>query len=304
MKLTISNVNVSGIEDRQMLKIIRDAGFNGVDFSLPQYANWNYVTKQKRNGLLHIPTEKVLDYFGNLKKYADSIGLEIGQMHSPFPCYMENDLDFSVYSIALAKTSIEICAVMGCRYIVTHPAFTDGFYDGVPEKIEKTFEINKSFYTELIPLLKKYNICIGIENMWASAPYTKKIIPAVCSHATELIKYVDTFNEMAGEKCFCACLDIGHCNLTGDDPAEFITQLGRRLEIIHLHDNDGLRDLHTCPYIGNIKWDTVCTALRTMEYRGNMNLETSSFFNSFPVELYPECLRLLAKTAEHLVSMI
>jgi sugar phosphate isomerase/epimerase len=39
-------------------------------------------------------------------------------------------------------------------------------------------------------------------------------------------------------------LDLGHCLISGEDPAEAVRQAGERLGYVHLDDNDGQGDLH------------------------------------------------------------
>ena len=41
------------------------------------------------------------------------------------------------------------------------------------------------------------------------------------------------------------CLDVGHANVYSQAPAEqWIEMLGSRIVHVHMHNNDGLRDLH------------------------------------------------------------
>src|SRR5262249_54766835 len=39
-------------------------------------------------------------------------------------------------------------------------------------------------------------------------------------------------------------LDVGHCLISGEDPAVAVTRAGPRLGYVHLDDNDGAGDLH------------------------------------------------------------
>ena len=71
-------------------------------------------------------------------------------------------------------------------------------------------------------------------------------------------------------------LDTGHCNLYGRKPAEMIRRFADRLHHIHLHDNDGRRDLHLPPGTGNIDWPSVVRALKSVGYDGTITLEVFS----------------------------
>ncbi len=40
------------------------------------------------------------------------------------------------------------------------------------------------------------------------------------------------------------CLDVGHANLVGEPLRRYAEVLGGRVRVLHVHDNDGFRDLH------------------------------------------------------------
>jgi sugar phosphate isomerase/epimerase len=71
-------------------------------------------------------------------------------------------------------------------------------------------------------------------------------------------------------------LDIGHCNLNGRKPDQMIRELHARLSHLHIHDNDGLRDLHLPPGTGCIEWPAVAAALREVGYDGTVTVEVFS----------------------------
>jgi sugar phosphate isomerase/epimerase len=71
-------------------------------------------------------------------------------------------------------------------------------------------------------------------------------------------------------------LDLGHCNLFGRDPVAMIRRFGSRLYHVHVHDNDGRRDLHLPPGTGSIDWTAVVQALRQVGYDRTITLEVFS----------------------------
>ncbi len=61
---------------------------------------------------------------------------------------------------------------------------------------------------------------------------------------------------------FGVCLDLGHVNCYSEDPAEvWIECLKGRIRHVHVHDNDGIRDLHRAAGSGTIQWTKVLPAL-------------------------------------------
>jgi sugar phosphate isomerase/epimerase len=69
--------------------------------------------------------------------------------------------------------------------------------------------------------------------------------------------------------------DIGHLNLFDRNPLEYVTLFKDRLRHIHMHDNDGQRDLHLPIGTGSIDWESLIRKLRTF-YDGSVTLEVFS----------------------------
>ena len=112
--------------------------------------------------------------------------------------------------------------------------------------------------------------------------------------------YVDECNKI--ENCFVACLDIGHCTLTGVDPAKAIHVLGDRLQALHVHDNDFRHDTHSLPFLYNIDFEPIMKALKDIEYSGDFTLETDRYFRDVPLELMPDALTFAAKVCRYLTK--
>lgn len=76
---------------------------------------------------------------------------------------------------------------------------------------------------------------------------------------------------------FGFCIDTGHLNLAGGNPAETIKLYGDRLLAVHLHDNHGLTDEHLLPGKGNIDFQAIKTALKENFFDGVYNFELKEF---------------------------
>lgn len=71
-------------------------------------------------------------------------------------------------------------------------------------------------------------------------------------------------------------LDIGHAQMSGEDPAAAISDAGPLLGYVHLDDNDGSRDLHlglTDGILTEAALADTISALTDIGYRGNLSLE-------------------------------
>jgi sugar phosphate isomerase/epimerase len=81
-------------------------------------------------------------------------------------------------------------------------------------------------------------------------------------------------------------LDIGHCLITAEEPANMIRRAGPTPDYVHLDDNDGVGDLHWPLLSGQLTTDTLesaVEALREMKYAGALTLELAAH-NPEPIE--------------------
>jgi sugar phosphate isomerase/epimerase len=75
-------------------------------------------------------------------------------------------------------------------------------------------------------------------------------------------------------------LDIGHANLNNNSPIEFIQAFHSNMKHVHIHDNDGIRDLHLPIGCGNIDWGKTISELKKY-YDGTITLEIFSSDRDF-----------------------
>jgi|GEM_PF-2451370 len=79
----------------------------------------------------------------------------------------------------------------------------------------------------------------------------------------DLIAAVD---EIASEYVKCT-FDVAHANV-GFSPLEYAAVLGKRISHVHWHDNDGTKDQHLAPGMGNIDFTAIMKFLLALEKQG------------------------------------
>ena len=271
------------------LEIFAEVGFDCVDMSFTPMA------KDPENEFLQPDADEICR---RIRAKAESLGLSFNQCHAPFQMdmkpWLEGDRDHILH---LLRTSIRLAGVLGAKAIVVHPIHCMNYLNNDPEWIK---QVNLEFYAMLIPDAQAAGVKIAIENMWQRNQYNKNIVSSVCSSPYELRDYVDSCNGIA--PVFTACLDIGHCLLTGHDPANAIRVLGDRLECLHVHDVDGINDNHTCPMTMKVDFPAVMEALWEVGYKGEFTLEADFFYNPFTKEQYPFAAKQLASVSKLLVT--
>lgn len=252
-------------------KKIAEAGFAGVDYS-------ETCSAYRPSDGIYAASDYEFDaYFTRESEHLSAAGLYVNQTHAPFPTWpdaregVDREDEYRFMKEAIKK-AMRATKILGGRYIIIHCAMRTGWTkDDNPGLTRKW---NRRLFSELLPAARDNGVIIALENMPCAG------IPT--AFPEQLIDYIDMMNDPV----FTACLDTGHANITGVDPGAYVRALGRRLSTLHIHDNDGKRDLHTCPYMGSINWESFFAALKETGYKGTLSLEAGSFASCFPKELY------------------
>ena len=275
-------------DDKEIVDMLFDAGFDTIDYSFFDTDRCNPA----------ISDEEYKKRFTELRKYAEDKGLYFNQSHAPHPSSLIDEA-FTKRRYDELITALKNSSYLGVRNIVIHPLQHLRYYTG--ENVEALYEMNVEFYKKLIPCCEEYGITICTENMWQCYGDSSKIWDSTCSRAEEFVRYIDGI----GSPFVKACVDIGHTVLVGENPARMLKVLGSRVAALHVHDNDGIHDTHTLPFHGIIKWDEVAKALKDIDYKGELTLETEGcFLKSFPVSFYPDAVKYMAASARRLCDMI
>lgn len=247
-------------------------------------------------------SENYLEIALKMKEIANTHGVSFNQCHAPYRFKYSDFLDnenSKADVLFRLKRSIEIAGLVGAKVIVIHPIHHRNFNAENPQYF---FDINMDFYGSLSAKAKSSGVKIALENMWQRNIYTNAIMPDVCSNPHEFANYIDALNERYGG--FVACLDIGHCALTGVRPEDSIRVLSNRLEALHVHDNNTTEDEHLLPFNAKIDFFEVMKALKEVGYRGELTFEADKYLKKFPTELDIKVAEFMEKTGRFLISLL
>lgn len=279
---------------------IKAAGFDCIDFNLDRFLPNNLIYQGEINHFFDQSEEKLFAHFEEYCRMATRTGLEFSQVHAPYPLYVYGREEDKEYLHMVAEKSILICSALHAPYLIVHP-FKLSYPLGKLEEYEKNME----FFKSLILSAKKYGVKICLENLYNS--FGGRICEGVCADPYEAAEYIDKLNQAAGEECFAFCFDTGHANILGKNIKEMILTLGNRIQAVHIHDNDGIRDLHQLPFTftkelaGEVStdWDGFLCGLREVGYGGVLSFETFGVLKCFPEELWDSVLRLIADIGKY-----
>ena len=303
MKISIGNQLCPILGDlEQRYAVAAEMGFGAMDLQINEWSV-GQIYKNEAFGFFDRSMEELIEYYGAFYKEAKKHGIEMYQMHAPFPSACINTIELNPYIEMVFKKCIRICAAVECKYMVAHPIRT-----GDRVHVEKDFEANLKLFSTYIDDLKENGVMMCLENCYHY--FNGRITSIAASNSAFLLKLVETLNEMAGEECFGICYDTGHANITGKDHYQEILAYGKHLKVLHLHDTDGVHDSHLIPYTGRYldrqatDWEGILMALAEIGYEGSLNFEMESGITAFPVEARADAMRLAASIGKAFVSKI
>ncbi|MBQ9112793.1 MAG: sugar phosphate isomerase/epimerase [Clostridia bacterium] len=251
-------------------RLFAEAGFEAIDWNLNNRLSGAIIRKGELDGNFYDRSiEEIFAAFEDELAQIRKNGLSIGQAHAPFPAYVPDKPWVLDRMIEIYKKNILFCHQVGCKYLVIHGISLEK-NDEFNTK-ESIRELNDKLYTSLIPTLLGTDVTVCLENLFASMG---GIALGVCSDPHEAADMIDTYNSIAGKECFGLCLDTGHLNLLRIDLRNYIPVLGKRIKVLHVHDNAGLTDQHKAPYTGTVAWSSFCEELRKVGYSGDICFET------------------------------
>ena len=90
---------------------------------------------------------------------------------------------------------------------------------------------------------------------------------------------------------------------SGSGAVNMIHALGKKLQALHIHDNDCHHDSHQIPFSMNIDFVAVVKALREIGYSGWFTLEADRYLADYDASNVLEGTRKLAEVAKKLVAL-
>ncbi|MCI8834472.1 MAG: sugar phosphate isomerase/epimerase [Ruminococcus sp.] len=287
-------------------RLMKQAGFSCADFSLNSYLLNTSLYQFQLNDFFNRSVVELEQFFTPHKKGAVSAGIRINQMHMPYPAYVpkgSKELNGYLWN-EVAPKSMEICAFLECPYIVVH-----GFKLARNLGSEQAeWERTEQFLDMLAPMAKEMGITVCIENLYDNVG--GHLIEGPCCDAKKAVERIDRFNDRYHAEVVGFCFDTGHANLVGLDFETFLVTLGDRLKVLHIHDNDGVRDLHQIPFTftktrenkASTDWEGFIRGLKAIRYNRVLSFETAPVLTAFPKEMQLQVLQLISGIGKYFTA--
>ena len=320
--ITGIGIQTKGLLDRMSEEAAMEraaaAGFTCIDYNLnallPEKTIREKTASLPGDTFFSLGEKEREDRLRPLKQAAHARGIRISQVHAPYPLHLIPDPEGKneILKEKVLPVVFEAAAFLEAPFLVFHPVTADPAARGkersagnAEEELEKA---NEEFFRSMTALAVKYGIWVCIENICdPQDPKGTRFF----EDPGAILRLARKLNAEAGQDLFGLCLDTGHLHVSRRDPGREAAAAGSLLWALHIHDNDGVRDLHQMPgaFYGRdernfgIDWEGFAEGLRAAGFHGVLSLETYACVNSFTETLLPGALKLLYETAASLCKM-
>lgn len=190
--------------------------------------------------------------------------------------------------------SLDLCKRAGCNFLLMELP-VQLVYDSRKKK--------QAVYDYLVKVAvnaNKYGVMLLLKNQTRDAG--GHLTRGIFSEAVEAAEWIDRLNSELGYNAFGFCVDVGICNICGNDIQMFMNILGYRVRAVILRDNNGYEDESMLPftYAGSeTDWLGVIRGLRDIRFDGELAVDFSGTNSSFSPLLRPFLYPLVKRTAEY-----
>ena len=201
------------------------------------------------------------------------------------------NMSYSVFCQELNSISFRIdnecvraCEEIGCANIIVQP-LSFGVEGG------QEWAVNRAFLLELASCCRKEETKLLLCNQCRD--HNGHLVRGVCADGKQAASWIDALNKEAGMERFGFCLDIGVCNLCGQNIRSMTAALAHRIHAVILTENDGQNHARLLPFTNAygrrsaLDWLGVVRGLREISYDGYLILETVDTTVAFSPLLQP-----------------
>ena len=167
------------------------------------------------------------------------------------------------YSRELMR-GVDAASLMGIPLAVVHPI---AWYSS-EVKYGDWVRANMAFLTPIVKYAEEKGVRICIENMPSAKERPDNHLYGSCAL---------NISSLASKLGAGICWDVGHANISGYKQSEQMQILDGKLDVLHVHDNDGKTDSHSVPFTGTVDWEDVAFGMRCCRFEGILDVEVSAW---------------------------
>ena len=204
---------------------------------------------------------------------------------------MEDQKQDVTYLYPLLKECMRACGKYGIQKVVVCP-------------LEADWETNRIFFEQVLAWARLYDLHVLLKN--CCKLFRGHYVRGVCSDAGETHSWIIQLNDVAKEKRFGFCMDMGACNVCGQNMYEFAAALEDEIEAVLVKENNGEEPGAMLPFsciarhTGRTDWLNFFRGLRKIHFDGVLILDVHDSIRVTPLQLRGGLLQYIKTVGDYL----
>ena len=286
------------------IRNIVKGGFSEIILNISQYAFDSDYSKYKpwQEYSIYSQPQKLKKLLKPVLEFCRTAKLSIPAAYINFQrADMNAEDDLIGILTNLSEEAVKVAIEAGCKYLIVSPL-------SVGIAGADAWTVNRQYYLHMAEVVKDYQVTILLENQTKSLG--GHLVRGLCSDEFEAVKWIDSLNEAVGKELFAFNLDVGTCNLCGQNMQDFILTLGNRLKSVTLRDNDGNQESSMLPFTAvyerspRTDWRNLIYALRSIEFNGLFVVQIRDTAGAFSILIRAELIKLSKIIADYIAWQV
>ena len=284
------NRGLKQMKEAQIQNIVLDFSQICKVFRKEELEQFDGTAKKPKEWIFREKPEQIIEVAREFAEKCKNSGAMIPLAIMPSFSLMDQEQDIGcLYS--LLKESMRACGECGIQKVVVSP-------------LEADWDTNRKFFEQVLTWAKTYHLRILLKN--CCKLFRGHYVRGVCSEARKAKKWVTQLNEMAQEECFGFCMDMGACNVCGQNMHEFAIELGDKMEAVFVKDNIGEEPGAMLPFsciakhASRTDWLSLFRGLRKIHFDGVLVLDAHDSINAAPLQLRGGLLQYIKSVGDYL----
>lgn len=291
----------------QSIRELKTVGIQGIMFDYGIFASAEWILQNEEQKDSKWKPERTVEYYDKVMAAFAEYDFLPSVARLPFTKPQVRLKDSRQYAklnsliLRINKDCIRACEKIGCEMIIVQPL-------SVGVEREKEWETNKAFYLELAAWCERAETKLLLINQCRNL--NGHLVRGICSDGEMAAEWIDALNRETAKRSrapedasisdgvsvserFGFCLDIGNCNLCGQNMQGMAEALGKRIKAVILTENDGQKNAKLLPFTSaygkksTLDWLGIIRGLRETAFDGYLILETVDTTVSFSPLLQP-----------------
>lgn len=303
--MNISYRNTYLIDTKKPVGGIRDLKKAGIQNLMLYIAAWlcppeedndkeSSSWKEKKAPIKREDPDTIKERYLNMIKACRENGIDIPILYAPHFSRKKDKTWLKNYIMEMMLEGIAFCKKADCKYLII----------SMPEKDQDFI----GFYGKLATKAQEVNVSILLVNQ--ATDLSGHWVRNVLCEPQAAVELIDSLNQNAGDNVFGFCLDMGVCNICGNDTQSFINMLGSRLKAVILRDNDGHNNTAQLPFTCvsrgqcTTDWKGLIRGLRDIQYNGELIIDFTDTLLAFSPLIRPTLFQLAREVGDYIMWQI